>query len=256
MTVRVRLNELVSYLDNLFEIMVWEPADSSLNGLQIEGVETVERIAFAVDGCEQTFRMAVDSGVQMLVTHHGLFWGKPLALVGHHLTRVKVLLEADISLYTAHLPLDFHPQIGHNAVIARLLDLETRGPLVEQSGLPIGTLAEAREPVALDEFVARIDSRLATACRVLGFGPARVQKIGIVAGDGSKLLDERLARRLDTFLTGEESHTLYHFAREFGINVIFAGHYATEIPGLMELASHLAGRFGLQTVFLPAPTGL
>ena len=249
-------NELVAYLDDLFEIALWETADSSLNGLQVEGAARVEKIAFAVDSCDQTFRMAAAENAQMLITHHGLFWGKPLAITGHHLRRVRSLLEAGLSLYAAHLPLDFHPRIGHNAVIARRLELETEGPLVEQSGLPVGTLATAPDPVPLDEFVSRLDSQLSTSSRLLAFGPAQVRRVGIIAGDGGKLLDERLAGQIDTFLTGEESHTVYHFAREFGVNVIFAGHYATEVPGLVELAAHLEDRFSLPTVFLSAPTGL
>ncbi|OGF99421.1 MAG: Nif3-like dinuclear metal center hexameric protein [Candidatus Glassbacteria bacterium GWA2_58_10] len=251
----VSLAELVQYLDELLEISQWEKLDSSLNGLQVEGGRKVGKIAFAVDACEQTFQSSRDLGVQMLITHHGLFWGKPLPLTGTHRARLKLLLESDISLYAAHLPLDFHPLIGHNACIARGLGLENKGPLTQESGLEIGTLARPQAPLEFSEFVRRVDSLLDTSSRSLPFGPARIDKVGIISGHGSKVLDEALSARIDTFLTGESSHTFYHFAREFGLNVVFAGHYATEVPGLKELAGRLEERFGLSTVFIPAPTG-
>ena len=252
----VSLADLVQYLDDLLEISHWEKLDSSLNGLQVEGGPRVGKIAFAVDACEQTFQSSRDQGVQMLITHHGLFWGKPLSLTGTHRARVKLLLDSDISLYTAHLPLDFHPLIGHNTCIARGLGLEIKGPLSMESGLEIGTLARPPAPLEFSEFVRRVDSLLDTSSRSLPFGPSRIEKIGIISGHGSKVLDETLSAKIDTFLTGESSHTFYHFAREFGLNVVFAGHYATEVPGLKELAARLEEKFSLDTVFIPAPTGL
>jgi dinuclear metal center YbgI/SA1388 family protein len=248
--------ELVKYLDELLELELWEKIDVSLNGLQIEGANRISRIALAVDASEQTFRMCIKAAAQMLIVHHGLFWGKPLPLAGTHRRRIKLLLDSDISLYAAHLPLDFHPQLGHSACIARALGLEIKDNLTTESGMDLGTLAHAPEPLDLSLFVASVDRQLDTKSRVLPFGREAVERVGIISGYGSKILDEPLSKKIDTFLTGESSHTLYHFAKEFGVNVVFAGHYATEVPGLKELASHLASRFALETEFLQAPTGL
>ncbi len=248
--------ELVKYLDELLELELWKKIDASLNGLQIEGANRISRIAFAVDASEQTFSMCIKAAAQMLIVHHGLFWGKPLPLAGTHRRRIKLLLDSDISLYAAHLPLDFHPQLGHSAAIARALGLEIKDNLTIESGMDIGTLAHAPEPLDLSLFVASVDRQLDTKSRVLPFGREAVERVGIISGYGSKILDEPLSKKIDTFLTGESSHTLYHFAKEFGVNVVFAGHYATEVPGLKELASHLASRFALETKFLQAPTGL
>lgn len=252
----VNRDELAGHLDELLEVENWAAADKSLNGLQVAGSERVESVGLAVDGCRETFERCAGLGRTFLIVHHGLFWGQPLAITGSHRERVRLLLENNISLYTTHLPLDFHPQLGHNVRIARLLGLEDRGPLVRESGMPVGALAEAPQPVELESFVRKLDEVLDTDSHTLAFGPAEVRRVGIVAGDGTKLLDEPLSSRIDTFITGEESHTVYHFAREFGVNVVFAGHYATEVPGLLALGEHLTGRFGLDCELIPAPTGL
>jgi len=252
----VKRTELVKYLDELLEIDLWEAADSSLNGLQLEGADQISSVALAVDGCEQTFEMCRELGARMLIVHHGLFWGKPLPVTGAHRRRIKILLDAGISLYAIHLPLDFHPLLGHCAGIARDLGLEVEGPLKQEKGLAAGILARAEPVLGLEELVSRVDSLLSTRSRVLRFGAGRVERLGIVSGSGAKLVDESLCERIDTFLTGETSHTLYHHAREHGLNVIFAGHYATEFPGLKALAAHLTERFGLETTLLEVPTGL
>ncbi|HUU28963.1 MAG TPA: Nif3-like dinuclear metal center hexameric protein [archaeon] len=252
----VKLSALVKYLDDLLRVTEWKNADSSFNGLQVEGSKDVSLVAFAVDACEQTFALCRETGAQMLIAHHGLFWGEPLPLTGVHLRRVRLLLDSGISLYAAHMPLDFHPVLGHNACIARILELETKEPLTYEKGLPIGILARSDKPLELSQFIRRVDSSLQTSCRLLSFGPKMIQQIGIASGHGSRLLDQALSARIDTFLTGESSHTIYHFAREFGVNVIFAGHYATEMPGLKELSFHLAEHFRLETRILQAPTGL
>jgi dinuclear metal center YbgI/SA1388 family protein len=252
----VARDELAAYLDDLLEIESWAAVDKSLNGLQVEGAERVEKVALAVDGCRETFELCAAMKREMLIVHHGLFWGHPLAITGSHHRRVKTLIEAGVSLYAAHLPLDFHPQLGHNARIAHLLGLTDKGPLIHESGMPLGTLAESDEAEGLESFVRRLDELLDTACHVLTFGAAEVRRVGIVAGDGNKLLDEALSNRIDTFVTGEQNHTVYHFAREFGLNVIFAGHYSTEVPGLTALGEHLVGKFGLDCELIPAPTGL
>lgn len=252
----VRRDELVKYLDEFLEIGRWEQADDSLNGLQVEGDERVGSIAFAVDTGLETIELCIESGARMMIVHHGLFWGKPLAIVGSHRKRVKTLLDAGVSLYAAHLPLDFHPLLGHNVRIARALDLDIAGPLSTVQGLPVGTEAVAGSAVGREEFITRIEERLETVSHVLAFGPEKVSRVGICSGSGAKLLTEELSQRIDTFVTGETSHTIFHFAREYGVNVVFAGHYSTETPGLKALGGHLTERFGIETSFLEAPTGL
>ncbi len=252
----IPLAEMVRYLDELLETGRWEAVDSSLNGLQVEGDPHVKALAFSVDTSMETIRMCIETGANMLIVHHGLFWGKPMAITGSHRSRVKSLLDAGVSLYAAHLPLDFHPVLGHNATLAVKLGLQTVGPLAVEKGLPIGIIASAGHAFELNDFISRLNSLLETRSQVLAFGPEKVERIGICSGGGAKMLTEPLSRQIDTFITGEASHTLYHFAREWGVNVIFAGHYATETPGLKALSEHMSARFGLTVSFLDAPTGL
>ena len=250
-------NELVKYLDDLLEIGSWRAIDSSLNGLQIEGGrEKIGRIAFSVDSGVETFSRAAALDADMLIVHHGLFWGEPLAIVGSHRRRVATLLESGTSLYAAHLPLDFHPQLGHNVVLSRWLGLEEVSALTKEGGLDVGVIAKYETPLPLDSFVSKVEGLLDCKCRVLAFGSDKIEKVGMVVGHGSKLLTEDLSAELDLFLTGEHNHTVYHFAQEWGVNVVFAGHYASEVPGLKALATHIEERFGSETVFIDCPTGM
>lgn len=250
----MKRDELVAYLDDYLQIKTIE--DDSNNGLQVAGFETVTHLAFAVDAGLAAFESAVEAGAQMLVVHHGLFWGKPLMVTGIHRQRLGQLFDSSLSLYAAHLPLDFHQDVGNNATLARWLGLEEAGPFGDYKGCQIGFAGQLPAPLTLTEFAARVE-------RVLGepvistwpFGPANVQRVGIVSGAAASLLDQAAGASVDVYLTGEMSHSYYHQAQEMGLNVVFGGHYATETAGLKALADHLVGRFGLETTFLDLPTG-
>jgi dinuclear metal center YbgI/SA1388 family protein len=246
--------ELVEYLDELLEVASIE--DRSNNGLQLEGAAKVERVAFAVDASLAAFEAAVDAGAQMLVVHHGLFWGEPIMVTGTHRRRLQVLLVAGVSLYAVHLPLDFHPQLGNNAVLARWLGLQDVAPFGLYKGYPAGVAGTLPQAVGLEAFAAQVEEVLGEpVIRIWPFGPSVVRRVGIVSGGASFLLDQAAEAGVDVYLTGEMSHSAYHQAQELGLNVVFGGHYATETAGLKALADHLAHKFGLTTVFLDLPTG-
>lgn len=250
----IRRDELVGYLDEYLRVS--EAKDYGENGLQVEGAAEVAALAFAVDASHAAIAQAIRAGVQMLVVHHGLFWGKPLRIVGAHRRRVKSLLDGDCSLYAAHLPLDRHAEVGNNAQLARLLDLEVLGPLGEAFGAPVGFVAAPSAPVALDELVERFRSAVGAPLLVQPGGPAIVRKVGIISGGAAGEIDAAVAAGCDTYITGETSHSSYHDAAEQGINVIYGGHYATETVGLRALAEHIERRFGLPCTFIEGPTGL
>lgn len=241
--------DLVHYLDGYLRVA--EIEDLSANGLQVEGSATVRRLAFAVDACQATIEAAVAGAAQMLIVHHGLFWGQPVLLVGPHRRRVKALLDADCSLYAAHVPLDIHPQVGNAVCLARLLGLTIAGDY--------GTMGvEARTPpgLRLAELADRTEAMLGAAPTVLAGGPAAVDRVAIVTGRAPREIARAAEAGYDTLITGERLHDVHHHAVEYGINVIFAGHYATETVGLRALAGHLQAHFGLQTMFIDEPTGL
>ena len=243
---------LVTYLDDYLGCR--GSADYSDNGLQIEGGADVTRLALAVDACQETIAGAVAAGAQMLIVHHGLFWGKVLMVVGPHRRRVQALLDGGCSLYAAHLPLDRHPEVGNNAELARLLGLTVIGGLGEAFGLPVGVIATAT--TTRTALVARLEASLGVTPLVLPGGPEQVQRIGIISGGAARDIAAAAAAGCDTYITGETSHSSYHDAAEYGVNVIYAGHYATETVGLKALAAHLDVQFALPSTFIDRPTGL
>jgi dinuclear metal center YbgI/SA1388 family protein len=250
----MRRGKLVAYLDDLLQVKAIE--DRSNNGLQVEGVDDVRHLAFAVDASLAAFEGAREAGAQMLVVHHGLFWGEPIMVTGIHRRRLNVLLDAGIGLYAAHLPLDFHREFGNNAVLARWLGLEQVEDFGEYRGHAAGTMGHLAMPLPLETFVTQVEQAVGRPpIRVWPFGPETVQRVGIVSGAGGSLIDQAAEANVDVYLTGELSHSVYHHSRELGLNVVYGGHYATETAGLRALADHLAERLDLETTFLDLPTG-
>jgi dinuclear metal center YbgI/SA1388 family protein len=251
----VKRDELIVYLDKYLRVK--EIEDSSQNGLQVEGPEEVTKVALAVDSCQAAFEGAVTAGAQLLIVHHGLFWDKPLRLVGPLFLRVKTLIEGGCGLYAAHLPLDLHPEMGNNAELARLLELKDTRAFGEHRGNEIGLGGLLDPPVPLDVLVQRLAQATGQSpMRVLAHGPAEASQVGCISGWGADLMDQAADAGFDTFITGETSHTFFHQAAEWGLNVVYGGHYATETLGVKALARHLEGKFGLETTFLDIPTGM
>jgi dinuclear metal center YbgI/SA1388 family protein len=250
----MKQGELASYLDDYLQIKAIE--DSSNNGLQVGGADQVTRLAFAVDASLVAFEAARAAAAQMLIVHHGLFWGQPIMVTGIHLRRLQTLLDAGLALYAAHLPLDFHHQVGNNITLARWLKLEGVEPFGDYKGHAAGTAGRLAQPSSLGQFAAQVEQALGEpVLRIWPFGSETVQKVGIVSGGAGPLVSQAAAAGVDVYLTGEVSHVAYHEARELGMNVVYGGHYATETAGLKSLAEHLSGRFGLETVFLDLSTG-
>ena len=250
----MRLSDLTQYLDQYLSTTTIGDYPNALNGLQVANRSDIKKIAAAVDVCAATVRMATEAQAQLLLVHHGLFWTGPRALVGPQYDRVAGLLSADIALYSSHLPLDLHTEVGNNPVLARKLGVAIKGGFGELHGSTIGVWGETDG--TREEFVSRVGKLLGVTPKSLPFGPARVQRIGIVTGAGGSLIGQAAALGLDTFLTGEGVHHSFFDAEELKVNVIYAGHYATETVGVRALADHLASKFGITAVFLDHPTGM
>ena len=251
----MKRDDLVTYLNDYLRVKTIK--DDSNNGLQVEGAGEVTRLAFAVDASLAACQEAAEAGAQMLIVHHGLFWGKPLMVTGIHYRRLKRLFEADLSLYGAHLPLDLHEKVGNNAVLARWLNLEEVTPFGEYQGAPVGMAGRLPATISLGDFATQVEKVLEEQIiQIWPFGPPDASRVGIVSGGAAFLLDQAAAAGVDVYLTGEVSHGSYHSAHELGLNVVFGGHYATETAGLKALAGHLADKFDLETVFLDLPTGV
>ncbi len=251
------LSELDAFLSSTLDHPAWTSRDKSLNGLQVgRSNPEVSRVAFAVDACLQSFERAVAAGADVLVVHHGLFWGSPLAVTGGHRERLKYLFDHDLALWASHLPLDAHPLLGNNAGLALALGLGDLKPFGEYRGAKIGVKGALPAPLTLDRVCEVLFHGRENALQVLPFGKHEVSTIGLVSGGAAHDVADAIAEGLDLFVTGDADHTIHHVALEAGINVISGGHYATETWGVKQLAAYVQKTLGLSTVFLDLPTGL
>ena len=253
------LADLSSYLDRYLRIPEVPDASTALNGLQVENRGEVARIVAAVDASQATIDGVVASlgsfpGPVLVLVHHGLFWDGLQPVTGRRYRRLGALLANDVALYSAHIPLDIHPDVGNNAVLARALGLTGVEPFGDYKGIPLGFAGDLA--VARDELVHRVDALLGTTTRLLPGGPDQVRRLGVISGAAGDKIGAALQVGCDTFLTGEGVHHTYFDAMELGVNVLYSGHYATEQVGVKALAAHLADRFGLPWEFHDHPTGL
>ncbi|MFZ2196085.1 MAG: Nif3-like dinuclear metal center hexameric protein [Thermodesulfovibrionales bacterium] len=229
--------------------------DESANGLQVEGSVTVQKIGLAVDACEYVFKEAAQKNIDFLLVHHGLIWGGLKSVSGVVKKRIKALLDSDISLYACHLPLDWHPKYGNNSELLRLLSIRKMGEFGKYHGKNISYWGRTTKEISLAVFTAQIDKVLGTKSSVVSFNK-KVRNVGVVSGGGWFAINEAEKYNIDTFLTGEPSHSAYTLAEEMKINLVFAGHYATETLGVKAVGEMLKKKFGLAVEFIDHPTGL
>ena len=255
----MQLASVVDRLDAELRTADYADLDASANGLQVGPDKAdIERVAFAVDGVRETFEEAIAADADLLVVHHGISWGGFDRVTGRTYDRLAPLLEDDLALYVSHLPLDGHPDLGNAAGVADVLELENRAPFGELGPEYIGQRGTAADPYDPDEVCERLERDLATGgqpVQHLAFGPDEIDDVAIVTGSGTDWLEEAVAVDADALVTGEGKGKIYHEAKEAGIHVFLAGHYATETFGVRSLQA-LVDEWGLETTYLEVPTGL
>ncbi|MEF8781154.1 MAG: Nif3-like dinuclear metal center hexameric protein [Haloferacaceae archaeon] len=263
----MRLSEFAAKLDDRLDTQAYADLDASANGLQVGPSPAagdagrdpeVTRAAFAVDAATETIEAAAEADADVLVTHHGLIWGGLDRVSGTDYARLAPLFDADLALYVSHLPLDGHPELGNAAGLAELLGVTDRVPFGALGGEHVGTRGTIPGGVETAALVDRLDRDLDTGgtdVRLLDFGPERATEVAILTGSGADWLGEAVEAGVDLLVTGEGKGKLYHEAREAGISVVLAGHYATETFGVRSL-QRLAGGWGLETTYVDRPTGL
>jgi dinuclear metal center YbgI/SA1388 family protein len=231
--------------------------DSSLNGLQVGQEEAeIKKVAFAVDASLESFNRAVESGADLLFVHHGLYWGRVIPVTGDFYRRMEILIKNNLALYAAHLPLDMNEEFGNNAGLSRTLGLKEVEPFGDYKGIKIGFKGILDEELTRDEIIEKLFGGWDNTIKILPFGKERIKTVAIISGDAPFELLQAINENIDLYITGESSHVLYHTALEAGINVIFGGHYATEVYGVKLLAQKVAKELSLETVFIDVPTGL
>jgi dinuclear metal center YbgI/SA1388 family protein len=204
----------------------------------------------------ESFRRAADAGAQVLFVHHGMFWGSPARIEGIMLDRVRFLIEHDLGLYACHLPLDMHPDVGNNAVLADLLSLQDRQPFGVYHGVAIGVSGRLVEALPVREVLRRILPDNSQPRNLILSGADTVSTVAIVSGGAPMEALQAIGKNIDLYITGEPSHSVYHHAVEGGLDFIAAGHYATEVWGVKAVAARLEKETGLRTLFIDLPTGL
>lgn len=243
----VSRGELEAWLNEY--LRVGEIADFLPNGLQIEGSARIDRIVTAVSINLEVIEAAVREGASAIIVHHGLFWKSDEPVIrGYRKERFRLLMQNEINLFCFHLPLDLHPEISHNRLILEGLGAE----IPERSGTsnPVGLKGLFPDPLPLAELVRRVENLLGTEARCFPFGKDAVGSLFVVSGGGRNELDEVLTLGVDAFLTGDARESTAYVAREAGINYLYAGHYNTEKPGIIELGRRIERQFEVVVRFV------
>lgn len=248
------LTEIVAFLDQELKISEIPDYAGALNGLQLENGGEVCRVVAAVDASLPVVEKAIAANAQLLLVHHGMFWQGAQTVTGAFYRKLKMAMDAGLAIYSAHLPLDVHPEWGNNACLARALGLGETKPFMDWKGLAIGLQGEM--DMTRDDLVELVQHAVGAAVHFCPGGPERVRKIGIVTGGAGSQVAEAAEAGVDTFVTGEGPHWSYPLAEELGVNLIYGGHYATETFGVRALAGVLSKRFDLDWEFVDHPTGL
>ena len=245
---------LFQYLDGFLDVRGHPDYPGALNGLQVAGPDEVRHVCAAVDASEAAIAEAIRRGADVLLVHHGLFWEGLRPLTGRRYRKVARLVEGRLAVYSAHLPLDSHPDVGNCILLARLLGLEVGGRFGSYEGTPIGWWGTA--DLHREELRRLAEERLGGPVTLVPGGPERVRRVGVLTGGGGSFVGEAARAGLDAYVTGEGSHHTVVDAMELGVDLYYGGHYATETSGVRELARHLHERFGVTWEFVDLPTGL
>lgn len=233
-----RVNQLLSSADF---------SDYAPNGLQVEGRSEIKKVITGVTACQALLDEAVRRQADAVLVHHGYFWkNEAVAIKGMKRQRLKTLLANDINLFGWHLPLDAHPQLGNNAMLAELFGIEVKGEV-----LPLVPWGELTQPISAAGLTQRISQALGRVPLHCGDNaPSVIKRVAWCSGGGQGFIDAAAAFGVDAFITGEVSEQTIHSAREQGIHFFAAGHHATERGGIKALGDWLATQHGLDVTFI------
>ncbi len=243
-------NEIVAYLDDLLAAPTF--ADYGPNGLQVPGAIDVSRVISGVSATLELFERAIERNAELVLVHHGIFWGESGALSPLQANRIRALLTHDINLVAYHLPLDAHLTHGNNALLAEKLGFSVEAPFGDYKGSSIGVLCNS-EPIGGVELAERIEQRIGRRPLHFACGPPELRRIALISGAAADYIHEAAAAGADAFITGEPVERVQANAKELGIDFFAAGHHATEILGIERLGDLVAERFGVEHEFIDIP---
>ncbi|MDR1497070.1 MAG: Nif3-like dinuclear metal center hexameric protein [Puniceicoccales bacterium] len=245
----VPLETLVQFCDERTRRHSVKDFPGALNGLQFGKRNPVHKIAAAVDSGLEPFREAARRNVDFLIVHHGLFWNPQQPVTGTIYEKYRVLLENDIAVYSCHLPLDAHPEIGNNARLAAKLNLPIENWFLEYEGVPIAALCDSHN-ITRSELTARLRMLFPRTYTGIEFGSPTPRRVAILTGSGRSALSALAAVDCDTLVTGELREEHFNAAQENRWNLYPCGHYATEVFGVTALAQEASARFKIPYEFI------
>lgn len=250
----ISLDEVVKYLDSELKTSSISDYAGAMNGLQLANCGEINRVVAAVDASLPVIKKAADGGPGLLLVHHGMFWQGVRPMIGAFYQKLKIAMDAGLAVYSSHLPLDVHPELGNNILLCRALGIRDIEPFFDQKGLSLGlsgTWSGSRT-----ELGEALKSVLGGHVHLCPGGSEIVSRIGLITGGAGSEVVKVAATGVDTFITGEGPHWSYPLAEELELNVFYGGHYATETFGVKALANRIADKFALPWNFVDHPTGL
>lgn len=248
------LDAVTAWLDQYLRIRELPDYDGAVNGLQVQNSGKVARIVAAVDASQRSIEAAAAVPGTLLLVHHGLLWDGNKPVTDRRYRRLKAAFASDVAVYSAHLPLDAHAEVGNNALLARHLGLIVSGPFGRYKELDVGVHGVLE--LDRDELAHRLTTILGHPAKLIPGGPQHTKRVALVTGGAGSSVLEAAARGCDTFVTGEGAHHTWFDAMEGGVNLIYAGHWATETLGVKALAEKVSLQFGVPHEFFAQPTGL
>lgn len=251
----MKLSDIVAYSNDLLRIATVPDYPNALNGLQLENERgEVTKIAASVDAHLPVVKQAVTRGCDFLLVHHGILWGGAQSITGALFEKIKTAADNGVAIYSAHLPLDGHAELGNAVLLGKALDIDGWTSFYPFKDFDIGVRAAVE--LTRREVGRRLEKALGAKPHLCAAGPEKVRHIGIITGGAGEMLASVKALGIDTFITGEGPHWSYTLAEELGINVFYGGHYATETFGVKALGEHLSKKFKLPWEFIDHPTGM
>ncbi|WP_028862965.1 Nif3-like dinuclear metal center hexameric protein [Psychromonas aquimarina] len=241
--------KLANKLDQFLEIHQFK--DYCPNGLQVEGVEQVQKIITGVTACQALIDIAVEQQADAVLVHHGFFWkGEDQAIVGMKYNRIKTLIENGINLYAYHLPLDVHPELGNNAQLAKLLGITDRRPLEPWDKRSVGRVGKFEQALSAQQLSERIESALSRKPLHINGGKKEIKSVAWCTGGGQDYINIAAEQGIDAFISGEISERTVHIAREMGIHYFAAGHHASERYGVQALGQWINDELELDVTYI------
>lgn len=249
------LQEIVTFCDQRTHRTEIKDFDGAYNGLQIENDGTVRKIGAAVDAGQYPFEAAIAKGVDFLICHHGLFWDPPIPIIENRYRKLRTAFEGNLAVYSSHLPLDCHPEIGNNVRLADALGLNPIGTFLEYEGRDMAIITQGL-PEGRKLLAEKLKNHFPDTFQAIEYGSECPGRIGILTGSGQSALPHLLPNAMDTLITGELRQHHFNMAQELGLNLYPCGHYATEVFGVQVLAQEVARAFQLDWTFIEQPCPL